>query len=83
MKIVAIQWKDSCEQKDGNSLVQRVDPLVDLLSVGILIGKFKDKDNFEYAKICYKRCLDGSEGTDDFICIPINCIIKINIIHNY
>jgi len=77
LKVVQIWWKDPCQRENSTATKVCVDPLVSLVSFGILIGKFKDKEGMEYYKICHKLAVDGSENNDDWIAIPLGCVTRV------
>lgn len=78
-KIAKVHWVDTTEHKDENCTNGNDNPLIYLLSIGFLVGKFKDKNGTEYVRLCYKFCSEDGRN-DDFIDIPIGCIKKIEYI---
>lgn len=76
MKIAEVYWQDITEYTDKLVEAKNPDPMIHLISVGFLAGKFKDKFGVEYVKLCHKKCQD-SGSNDDFLVIPMGCIEKI------
>lgn len=76
-QIVQVSWSDPCEYRNITAESYMDDPLVNLVSFGILLGTFKDKHEMSYLKLSHKLCIDGSINNDDIIVIPLGCIHKV------
>lgn len=76
MKIAEVYWADTTEWRNQTAKDENTNPMVNLISVGYFMGRFKDRNGTEYVKICHKRSID-SEGNDDYMVIPAGCIRKV------
>lgn len=75
MKIAEVCWTDISGYDNKNAFAENDDPLIHMVSFGIMVGKLKDRHGMEYIKLCHKVSSDSHN--DDFVVIPIGCIKRI------